>query len=553
MGFQTQYERLLAWARKAEQQGWLNASDLIPLEHIERQQVDLLFRKQNHRPLIVALFGGTGVGKSSLLNRLAGEQVAKTGVERPTSHEVTLYLHKDFQLDMLPEELPTQETRIAYHDQGSRRLVAWLDMPDIDSTATHNQEIVQAWLPYVDWVIYVVSPDRYYDDIGWRFLQQRAHRHAWLFVINHWDEGRPEQLEDFRQRLRDEGFIDPIVLRTSCVEPPIEDDFPQLEQTINQAIEKYGLDILQRLGVEARIDDLYKSAEQFIERLGSDAQWQKMQSRWDELVRRRISDISNQMNTSLAALSQSFTPPRMGGQRVWLQRLIGKDHDANHTTALPPALDNQHIVERLWDERAETRVTALNEQLVNELQTAQLPYPPVEQSLEQIIAKERSIVRRALEDHVNAALANPGTHLQRSAYRWLGWLSWGLPVAAILWAITHVLQRFYQGTHGQAEFLGFNFVINAGLLVLLAWLLPWLLRMKVKPSLASAMRSGLEKGIQQAMVELQAEYQTRWRQLQQERRHYLDELQTIYADIQQLKLQPLDELGGIFVRKEPTA
>ena len=39
---------------------------------------------QSERPLVVGLFGGTGVGKSSLLNRLAGSDIARTGVVRPT-------------------------------------------------------------------------------------------------------------------------------------------------------------------------------------------------------------------------------------------------------------------------------------------------------------------------------------------------------------------------------------------------------------------------------------------------------------------------------------
>ena len=45
------------------------------------------------RPLVVGLFGGTGVGKSSLLNRLADADIARTGVVRPTSMEITVYLH----------------------------------------------------------------------------------------------------------------------------------------------------------------------------------------------------------------------------------------------------------------------------------------------------------------------------------------------------------------------------------------------------------------------------------------------------------------------------
>ena len=57
--------------------------------------------------------GGTGVGKSSLLNRLAGKAVAKTGIERPTSREVTLFHHRSVALQHLPENLPIASVKIA--------------------------------------------------------------------------------------------------------------------------------------------------------------------------------------------------------------------------------------------------------------------------------------------------------------------------------------------------------------------------------------------------------------------------------------------------------
>ena len=56
---------------------------------------DLFSSGGSDRPLVVGLFGGTGVGKSSLLNRLAGDSIARTGVVRPTSMEITAARHHD--------------------------------------------------------------------------------------------------------------------------------------------------------------------------------------------------------------------------------------------------------------------------------------------------------------------------------------------------------------------------------------------------------------------------------------------------------------------------
>ncbi|MCB1882253.1 MAG: 50S ribosome-binding GTPase, partial [Gammaproteobacteria bacterium] len=176
--FEQQHQQLERWSASAVAEGWLATRDIDRLREIERQQAEAIFSRKGQRPLIVAFFGGTGVGKSTLLNRLAGESIARTGVERPTSHEVTLYLHGDYRLGEFPADLPVDETRIAYHSDDRRRLIAWLDMPDFDSVEEHHRELVQAWLPYVDWIIYVVSPGRYQDDIGWRIVQHRGGKHS---------------------------------------------------------------------------------------------------------------------------------------------------------------------------------------------------------------------------------------------------------------------------------------------------------------------------------------------------------------------------------------
>ena len=83
------------WAEQTSALGWLKvdiANDLANIEKIKPEQLfaDNSEQGKSIRPLIVAFMGGTGVGKSTLLNRLAGKVIAKAGIERPTSREVTL-------------------------------------------------------------------------------------------------------------------------------------------------------------------------------------------------------------------------------------------------------------------------------------------------------------------------------------------------------------------------------------------------------------------------------------------------------------------------------
>jgi len=85
------------WAERSSAAGWLAADDAASITNLSGATSADLFApgEEASKPLVVALFGGTGVGKSSLLNRLVGEAVAKVGVIRPTSLEATMYVHKD--------------------------------------------------------------------------------------------------------------------------------------------------------------------------------------------------------------------------------------------------------------------------------------------------------------------------------------------------------------------------------------------------------------------------------------------------------------------------
>jgi len=537
--FQNLYQSLRRWATQATEAGWLPADAPERFDDIEQQRVSELFRQHPHRPLIVGLFGGTGVGKSSLLNRLAGEQIARVGVERPTSHEVTLYMHKDFRLDLLPQDLPTQETRIAYHTRPERRLIAWLDMPDIDSTATHNREIVQSWLPYVDWIIYVVSPERYYDDIGWRFLQERAGRHAWLFVMNHWDQGREEQIEDLRRRLQAEGFKEPIILRTVGIDNGRKDDFDKLEQIINEAINNYGLDILQQLGIQARNRDLHQLAETFVQTLGAPEQWREAEQLWRNTVEEQLVQIGNHLQTQADALTQRFLVKHPGKKRNLLARLKAPDEET------PPMAESQQFVETLWDGRNQARLDSLDEQLINQLQERQLPWRAFEKPLQSLRDKAVLTMEQALADGINAAMLQPGTALQRTLYRITGALTWLLPTAAALWAVYHVIATFYAGTHGESEFLGLNFLLHATMLIALGALIPWLLHIKVKPSVADTIRRGLRNGIDSGIARIRQHYDETWRNRMSDRQRQLEELRRIETDIARLEDEPLKELGGL--------
>jgi hypothetical protein len=114
---------------------------------------------------VLALVGGTGVGKSSLLNALAGTSVSRASVRRPTtSHPIAWIPATDRAgLEPLLEWVGVHDVR--EHEGRELGPVAILDLPDMDSLETDHRERVEAILPRVDAVAWVTDLEKYHDAV----------------------------------------------------------------------------------------------------------------------------------------------------------------------------------------------------------------------------------------------------------------------------------------------------------------------------------------------------------------------------------------------------
>jgi energy-coupling factor transporter ATP-binding protein EcfA2 len=206
--------------------GWLDGRRKFPLSMLQRAELEGLtddLHRQGEaldvdRPLLVVmLMGGTGVGKSTLLNALAGGPIAQATFARPTTRDPVVYFHHSVRPDRLDPAL--RLCRLAQHDREGLLQKVIVDTPDLDSNDLANREKLKALLPIADIVLYVGSQEKYHDRLGWDLFKEQRRRRAFAFVLNKWDRCvtgesglRPD--EDLLNDLKAEGFTNPLLFRT---------------------------------------------------------------------------------------------------------------------------------------------------------------------------------------------------------------------------------------------------------------------------------------------------------------------------------------------------
>jgi energy-coupling factor transporter ATP-binding protein EcfA2 len=154
--------------------------------------------RQSAAPILVALVGSTGAGKSTLVNSIVGTQVSLTGVRRPTTNSPVLACHPDdigwFAENMFLPTLPRVRQEglarpgrdgllVLAASEGMTKGVALLDTPDIDSVVRAHYDFAYQFLDASDLWLFMTSASRYADAPVWEILQHARERGAALGVI----------------------------------------------------------------------------------------------------------------------------------------------------------------------------------------------------------------------------------------------------------------------------------------------------------------------------------------------------------------------------------
>jgi len=193
---------LAAWGDRAP--AWPAARQCQALIRRLLARVDTM-RVRLDAPLVVATLGGTGTGKSALVNALVGADVTPSGRERPTTRQPALVCRPGLEPSMLG--IDPAAVQVVHRDASVLRDLVLLDCPDPDTTegeASHSTNLgkLRELLPHCDVLLVTTTQQKYRSARVADELAAAAPGARLVFVQTHADLDTDVR-DDWRQSLGD--------------------------------------------------------------------------------------------------------------------------------------------------------------------------------------------------------------------------------------------------------------------------------------------------------------------------------------------------------------
>ncbi len=304
---------------------WLEIdSNWEPLQASRALLRRVVFRVESLRvrleaPLVVATFGGTGTGKSALINALVGRECTASGRQRPTTTRPILVAHPLTELE--PLGLPLETFEITLVDAPALRDIVIVDCPDPDTneaeTAGSNLERLRQLLPHCDVLLYTSTQQKYRSARVVQELSQAAAGCRLIFVQTHADLDEDIR-DDWRSLLAehyevpDVFFVDSLrALREQAAGQRPSGDFSRLLDLLSRE-----LGTAQRTQVRrANLLDLVQAALDHCRKTLADHELQLVELE-EELERQR--------QRMLQTMTVRLRDELLASRNLWERRLLGE-------------------------------------------------------------------------------------------------------------------------------------------------------------------------------------------------------------------------------------
>ena len=220
-------------------------------------------RQKNEGRIIVCILGGTGTGKSTLVNRLLGANLSAASFRRtftagpvaiasgPVAENWLGIQHAAVNPAELPARGQSDSLLVVEAKNDLLDKVVLVDTPDLDGDQPVHHAQAERVFRWAQGIIFLVSPEKYQmtELLPYYRLASRYALPA-LFVMNKCETA--EMLEDYRQMVQSEVFA--IARDDAAYEPPVERNLAALRGAI--AGMKLPEESAREKGLGMRVSDL---------------------------------------------------------------------------------------------------------------------------------------------------------------------------------------------------------------------------------------------------------------------------------------------------------
>lgn len=239
------------------------------------------------RPHVVVFAGSSGVGRSTVVNSLVGEEVSPAGSLRPTTRTPVLIAHPRDVRELAGCDLLSLGTLTV--SEAVPRGILLIDAPDFDTREAVNREASHRLLDTADAWVFLTSAKRYGDGIAWEQLSEACRREIPVAaVITRVSEAAEAITRDFTMRLVNHNlpaldvFVVPECALQSGLMPP--EHVKPLRTYLEHLAADAALDRLSLSHIRSRLIDLAEAGHIY-EQILSDAQEQIRIARAEALAR----------------------------------------------------------------------------------------------------------------------------------------------------------------------------------------------------------------------------------------------------------------------------
>jgi hypothetical protein len=271
-------------------------------------------------PLIVATLGGTGTGKSTLLNALLNEHVVLEGKERPTTAKPILVCHHTVDPEMWGIDL--SDIQIVKRDLPALEQMVLLDCPDPDTTENdHLRETnlarLRAVLPLCDVLLVTATQQKYRSHRVLDELAAAAPGARLVFVQTHADRDTDIR-DDWSELLKTKYetgrifFVDSVsALKSQQNQTVVSKEFADLQKLLT-------VDLNEEAAVRIRQANFFSLAVETADDCRSE-----ILEHWAAVgkLRDRISDERRLFGERL---SEKMRNELIRDRRLWESRLLGR-------------------------------------------------------------------------------------------------------------------------------------------------------------------------------------------------------------------------------------